>query len=138
MAKPSILPTALEQVLASVGQRLDRGESVEAELPAAIAGISALPAASISQAATVIADTARLCRRRPNVSLLDTLFGKRLTDKEQLLHLPDARFLFLFHLDGRMREASLQRISGGLPSSFLFAAVAWRLNDWAEQVRAAA
>jgi hypothetical protein len=57
---------------------------------------------------------------------------------EQLLKLPELPYLFLFHYDGRMREAALHRISGELPSPFLFAAVALRLNDWAEPVRAAA
>jgi hypothetical protein len=37
-----------------------------------------------------------------------------------------------------MREAALERIAGGLHSSFLFAAIAMRLNDWAEPVRNAA
>lgn len=138
MTKPSVLPANLELLLASIGQRLENGESVAAELPAAIAGISALPAIAISQAAPAIANSAKLYRWRPEPSLFEALFRRRLTDKEQLLQLPDLQYLFLFHLDGRIREASLQRITGGLPSPFLFAAVAFRLNDWVEQVREAA
>jgi hypothetical protein len=125
-------------LLAGIGRRLKKGESVAAELPAAIAGISALPAIAISQAAQAIADTAKLYRWRPEPSLFEAIFRRRLSDKEQLLQLPDLKYLFLFHLDGRIREASLQRITGDLPSPFLFAAVALRLNDWAEEVRKAA
>ncbi|EJT03364.1 hypothetical protein RCCGE510_19989 [Rhizobium sp. CCGE 510] len=55
-----------------------------------------------------------------------------------MLRLPDLRYLFIFHRDGRMREAALQRITGALESPFLFAAVAMRLNDWAQPVRFAA
>lgn len=138
MSKPSVLPVDLEQLLTKIGQRLEDGESVAAELPATIAGISALPAIAISQAAPAIAKTAKLYRWRPEPSLFEALFRRRLTDKEQLLQIPDLRYLFLFHLDGRIREASLQRTTGGLPSPFLFAAVAFRLNDWVEQVREAA
>ena len=138
MTKPSVFPVDFELLLASIGQRLENGESIAAELPAAIAGISALPAIAISQAAPAIANTAKLYRWRSEPSLFEALFRRRLTDKEQLFQLPDLEYLFLFHLDGRIREASLQRITGGLPSPFLFAAVALRLNDWVEQVREAA
>lgn len=133
-----MFPAEVEQALAAVGQRLESGESVEAELPAAIAGISALPATTISQAAPAITHTARLYPWRAEPSFLQMLFRHRLSDKEQLLKLPTLSYLFLFHYDGRIREAALQRISDGLPSSFLFAAVALRLNDWVEPVRAAA
>ena len=138
MTKPGVLPAELEQVLARIGQRLDKGGSVAAELPSAVDGISRLPATAISQAAPAIANAARLYRWRPEPSLFEALYRRRLTDKEQLLHLPDLKYLFLFHHDGRIREASLQRITGGLPSAFLLAAVAWRLNDWVGSVRAAA
>jgi hypothetical protein len=138
MTKRGVLPADVEQALVAVGQRLESGESVEAELPAAITGISALPATTITQAARAIAGTAKLYPWRPEPSFWRTLFRHRLSDQEQLLKLPALSYLFLFHFDGRIREAALQRISGGLPSSFLFAAVALRLNDWVEPVRAAA
>lgn len=138
MTKPSVLAADLELLLASIGRRLENGESIAAELPAAIAGISALPAITISQAAPAIANSAKLYRWRAKPSLFEALLRRRLTDREQLLQVPHLQYLFLFHLDGRMREASLQRITGGLPSPFLFAAVALRLNDWVEQVREAA
>ena len=138
MTKPGVLPVDLELLLARIGQHLENGESVAAELPDAIAGLSALPAIAMSQAAPAIANTAKLYRWRRSPSLLENLFRQRVTDKEQLLQLPDLQYLFLFHFDGRVREAALQRTTGGLPSPFLFAAVALRLNDWVEQVREAA
>lgn len=137
MTKQGVLPANVQQALATIGQRLQNGESVEAELSAAIAGISALPAMAISQAAREIAYIAKL-GHDPEPPFLQALLERRLSEKEQLLRIPKLSYLFLFHGDGRMREAALQRITGGLQSPFLFAAVALRLNDWVEPVRAAA
>lgn len=138
MTKSDILPPNLEKTLAAVGERLHSGRSVKAELPAVLAHMFALPAASISQADPAIATAANLTRWRPKPAWYDKLFWLHLSDREQLLRLPDLRYLFIFHRDGRMREAALQRITGALESPFLFAAVAIRLNDWAQPVRVAA
>jgi hypothetical protein len=138
MTKSDILPPDLQELLVIIGERLNSGQNVEAQLPSAVAGILSLPAATISQSAPAIATSAKLYHRRPEPAWLGRLLRPHLTDKQQLLKLPDLRYLFLFHCDGRMREAALKRTTGGLQSSFLFAAIAIRLNDWAEPVRAAA
>ena len=132
------LPAELEQRLAEVGKCLANGEPVGEALPTAIAGLNALPPTAISQVAYKVADTAKLYRRQPSDDWFPDLFRKQLTHTEQLLQFPDLRFLFLFHYDGRLREAAVQRLADGLPSPFLFAALAWRLNDWVEPVRHAA
>ncbi len=51
---------------------------------------------------------------------------------------PDLAWLLLFHGDGRWRELALDRIAGPPGSAFRFIAITLRLNDWVEQVRAAA
>jgi hypothetical protein len=51
---------------------------------------------------------------------------------------PDYAWLFLFHPDGHVREAALQSVNAFPGSAFFLAALAWRLNDWVEPVRAAA
>jgi hypothetical protein len=66
------------------------------------------------------------------------MFSPRRSAAAQLLQTPGLEYLFIFHRDGRLREAALLKITGGLPSPFLFAAILWRLNDWAEPVRQAA
>ncbi len=137
MSKASVLPPDVSQTLAAVGQRLENSHSVEAELPAAVAGISALPLAILSKADRAIAMAARLYERRPP-SLVERLSRRRVSDAEQLRKLPDLSYLFLFHNIGQIREAALRRIEEGLPSPFLFAAVVLRLNDWARPVRSAA
>lgn len=138
MNKSNILPPDLERQLSIVGEYLTEGRSVGGLLPGVIVGLSGLPATAVSRAATSIAYAAKLMPSRPMPSKVAALFFRRLTDKEQLSRYPDLRYLFLFHLDGRIREGALQRIEGSLPSPFLFAAVAFRLNDWAAPVRAAA
>jgi hypothetical protein len=55
-----------------------------------------------------------------------------------LQELPGLEYLFLFHRDGRLREAALDKLSGPVRSPFFFAMIALRLNDWAVQVRDAA
>ncbi len=59
-------------------------------------------------------------------------------DQALLRDTPQLEYLFLFHKDGRLREAALDKMNGPARSAFLVCALAWRLNDWAEPVRAAA
>jgi hypothetical protein len=51
---------------------------------------------------------------------------------------PDYAWLFLFYPSGHVREAALDTIKDPPTSVFFSAALAWRLNDWAEPVRRAA
>lgn len=63
--------------------------------------------------------------------------GRR-RQQDLLRRVPSYAWLFLFHRDGRMRQAALESIYGAAPSPFFFAALALRLNDWADPVRQAA
>jgi hypothetical protein len=47
-------------------------------------------------------------------------------------------WLYIFHGNGYLRQAALDKISVAPRSAFYFAAIAHRLNDWAEPVRASA
>lgn len=134
----NILPAELTRLLAIAGKHLEKGESVATELPALIAEMYTLPALTINKAASQIAAGARLFIRHKQPSWTQKLLQQSATDSEQLSKLPNLQYLFLFHYDGRIREASLQRMDAGLQSPFWFAAVCLRLNDWAEPVRKAA
>jgi hypothetical protein len=59
-------------------------------------------------------------------------------DRRLLARSPGLEWICIFHADGRTREQALDRISVPPRNAFLFAALAYRLNDWAWQVRAAA
>lgn len=91
----------------------------------------------VTRADGEIANAAGLYRQSPQ-PFLGRLLSPRPSDAELLLRTPGLEYLFIFHRDGRLREASLLKITGGLRSPFFFAAVLWRLNDWAEPVRQAA
>jgi hypothetical protein len=132
-----VIPVGLQATLTLIRSRLARGERLGSELDRALDFMRDLAPEQIGRIERAIAERAGLGRRAPE-PLLSALFRPRLTDLEQLLRTPRLECLFLFHRDGRLREVALQRLTGGLPSPFLFAAVAWRLNDWAQPVRQAA
>lgn len=133
-----VLSIELEQHLAAVGLRLEKGEPVAEFVEPAINGLANLPAAEINRAPRHIAEAAKLYHRLPSTGCRPAPPRQGLTDKEQLIRFPQLGLLFLFHLDGRIREAALQHVVGGLPGPFFFAAIVMRLNDWVEQVRTAA
>lgn len=59
-------------------------------------------------------------------------------DRSPLGSIPGLEYLFLFHRNGHLRQAALERLNGPIESPFFVAALALRLNDWAAPVRAAA
>lgn len=125
-ASTAALPVELYEVLTRIGSKLDQRQSFECELEQALHWLNGLPASVAVRAEREISNAAKLYHSR------------RSTDLEQLVRLPSVEYLFIFHSDGRIREAALKKITGGLRSPFLFAAIAWRLNDWALPVRIAA
>ncbi len=138
--RSNFLSPDLHVTLAEIGQKLARSERIGEELVRAVDLMSDLSPADIARADSAIADAALLHihRQVPSRVGLWLRFRTNVSDMEQLLRTPGLEKLFIFHRDGRLREAALVRLSGGLPNPFLFAAIAWRLNDWAYPVRAAA
>ena len=135
--RPAVLPPELVGALGTLADKLDRGERVEADVSTIIELFGGLDPAAVANHDWAIAEAARL-RHAPPPPAFAWPFTRRRSHGEQLLRTPGLEQIFLFHRDGRLREAALLRITGGLPDAFLFAAVVWRLNDWAPQVRAAA
>ena len=85
--------------------------------------------------ARLIRETAKLWPYRPRAS------GQRpfcVTDPDLPNKVPGVAWLYLFHADGRFREAALHHIPPEVPSGFHLFALAYRQNDWAEPVRHAA
>lgn len=121
----------------AVGNKLRQGGSAGAELETALSLLAGLAPGHVARADGEIAEAAGLHWHPPQPSG-GQLPSPRPSEFEQLLALPGLEYLFVFHRDGRLREAALLKITGGLPTPFLFAAVVWRLNDWAAPVRQAA
>ena len=136
-ARSNLLSAKLQGALTEVGAKLRHGNNADAELKVALDLLADLEPGHVARADGEIAAAAGLQRHSPQL-LLGRLLSPRPREAEQLLQMPSLEYLFLFHRDGRLREAALLKVTGGLPSPFLFAAVLWRLNDWAEPVRQAA
>lgn len=137
MARHSVLSPELLSALNTVGAKLQEGGKAGRELEVAVGFLSGLDARHVARADREIADAAGL-HRHPPQPLIGRLLSRRPSGAKQLLALPGLEYLFLFHRDGRLREAALLKMTGGLPSPFIFATVLWRLNDWAAPVRQAA
>lgn len=97
--------------------------------------LDALPAAAVGAAAIDLPWALGILGKFDHPSQIELVRARRLA---RLNAIPGLEHLFLFHADGRLREAALDRIDGGARSAFFFAAIALRLNDWAEPVRKAA
>lgn len=90
---------------------------------------------SISEADGSIADAAELRSWEPKLSWWRRLFSRRKDDLNLLSGNPEFAYLFVFHRNGFIRQAALERITEAIPNAFLVSAIAWRLNDWVPQVR---
>lgn len=143
MGKPqkSVLPPSLRSDLQRLGSGLQAGQ-VDLDLLAdCLQGIDALPPALVTRADRDIREAADLRWRvpfvlRPPSTFLKSLWAKPTPDYFRMLATTDGlERLFLFHGDGRLRAAALEKLRGGVGSSFILAAVALRLNDWADMVR---
>lgn len=116
-------PTRL--VLFGLGEALRTGHPLSDHLDMTLTDLAALRPEVVARADREIADAAGLQHGSS-------------THRTLLSQTPRLAWMFIFHRDGRLREAALRQIGGGLESPFLVAAVALRLNDWAAPVRAAA
>jgi len=140
MKKPTvaILPDQLVELLGCISSKLERQQGIQNELGRALLWLNDLPASTVARAELEISKAARLYRYRQPPKPRFFWLSARPSGIEQLEREPGLEYLFIFHMDGTLREAALNKIASGLPSPFLFAAIAWRLNDWAAPVRVAA
>lgn len=140
MKSPSapVLPIQLLEALGCIGSKLEQGQSIESELGCVLRELNNLPAETVVRAEREISSAAKLHRYRRRPKLFTQWLWARPSDIERLEREAGLEYLFIFHMDGTVREAALNKIASGLPSPFMFAGVAWRLNDWALPVRIAA
>jgi hypothetical protein len=134
----SILSDTLRGKLSILGSRLEQQLPINHEFDGVLAELNKLSPAVVVRADHEIALAGNLQKWRRQIPLVVRLFSSRMRDMDQLAQVDDLKFLFIFHKDGCIREAALKRIDAPIPSPFLFAAIAWRLNDWVAPVRQAA
>ncbi len=141
--KHSCLPPACQRAIRAVRQAL-RGESVfpiDVALPKALdmvaQAFAGLPPEIIARAEQEIRFIADLWSYQPYHNRTNQLEYFKWIDREvaKLDGFPALAMLYLFHSDGRLRQAALHRIAPTTLSPFLFAALTARLNDWARPVR---
>ncbi len=141
--KHSCMPPACQRAIRAVRQAL-RGEAVfpvDVALPKALDMVAQafadLPPEIIARAAQEIRFIADLWSHQPYYDRTNQLEYFKWVDREvaKLDGFPKLAMLYLFHSDGRLRQAALHRIAPTMLSPFLFVALSARLNDWVRPVR---
>lgn len=134
----SPLSLDLREALNDVDRNLHAGFDVTAAFAAIPAMFEMIEPESLTKAEGDIVHLTELYRRPTEPSLMARFIGRCRTHEEQLRSVANLEHLFVFHRDGRLREAALRKFDGPISSPFMFVALAWRLNDWVAEVRAAA
>ena len=132
------MPETLRASLVRLGEAVQDAALWRAELRNAVARLEVLSPDAVARADGEIAGLARLYHRHQADRWTPLPRPPGMSDDDLLQATPGLEYLFVFHRDGRLREAALNRFEGGAKSPFFFAAIAYRLNDWALPVRAAA
>lgn len=140
----SALPPLIRAELETFGTELAEGRADRGKVQAIRSQLDHLPPASISRIDSEIAYLARMFHQPREIRVVPSLlsrlpsFTRELSHSALLQKTAGLEYLFIFHRDGWLREAALNRISAPPSSPFYFAAVSYRLNDWVPQVRSAA
>ncbi|WP_084192421.1 hypothetical protein [Parasphingorhabdus marina] len=114
------------------------GTDISRELDDALPLLWALPPGSIAKAEHEIVDACELHRYPRYYPTLPGALSPTASMADILDRHDGLKYLYIFHRDGKLRQAALNRISNSLPTPFAFISIAWRLNDWVPQVRKAA
>ncbi|WP_292063211.1 hypothetical protein [Brevundimonas sp. UBA7664] len=150
------LPPSLIATLGPLGDALRQTTPDQLAIRRCVRALEELPPSDVDRAyralgvwVNMVEWTAFKPPGRPR-SILDWLFGapkapaagmprrpNRTKAFSQMARTPGLEVIFLFCPDGYIREAALNRLTAA-SSPFVLTAVAYRLNDWVEAVRAAA
>jgi hypothetical protein len=129
------LTPSLDAALTEYRRARDVNRNIDEKLRLLLVQIGKQSSATIANADGEIANAAALNWWQPKQSAFQRVFRAPTSESELLLKTPGLEYLYIFHRNGHLREQALNRVHGPLPNSFIAAAVAWRLNDWASQVR---
>ncbi len=138
-----MLPPKLQTDIAMLSKAIDRDMYVGTSLSHYISGIRGLPPEIIVRAAAEIQTIGERHRgwEAPGEREMKLFGPSSPIPKVELPALakhPQLANLYVFHANGRLREAALKGWPEPPDSPFGFVAIAYRLNDWAKQVRDAA
>ena len=140
-----VLSASLAESLKDVGQLVTQRKrlfvkrsDIQPPLEKVIEQLAGLRSADIARAEKEICDAGGLDYRWTRGAGSGWQQPQRAHAAGQLKLSPDLAYLFIFHRDGYLREAALRSLERPMPGAFFATAIAWRMNDWVQQVRDAA
>lgn len=158
MSRPGRIPEHIAPKLFELGFQLEARRPAAGLVSEIVDDLAALPSRSVVRIGAGLSGMNGLFWRHPSAPPppaargIRRLFGLsvpathvsppspadwRRSHMALLADTPRLEFLFLFHPNGHLREAALNKLTD-IPSPFFVSALALRLNDWAFQVRRAA
>lgn len=147
MMKARTFPKHLLRDLAAVGEAREHGRAPIDLMRRVVVSLNALPPRDVVRADEIVPREAHMFSWwywPPPKGIFARLWRwvnwwqpPHLKDSGLVRRHPELAPLFLFHKNGYVRQAALRSLQS-LPSGFVAAALALRLNDWVEQVREAA
>ncbi|MEC4589423.1 MULTISPECIES: hypothetical protein [Nitrospirillum] len=131
------LPEAVDDALWRLESDLRQGRAREDSVQRVVSLIAGLPPQKLVAVGQHVRDALVAVPPAP-VEFLQRWLGGAEGEMGLLRATPGLEYLFLFHRDGHLRQAALDKIDQAPPGVFWIAAIAYRQNDWAPAVRAAA
>ncbi|MBB4612937.1 hypothetical protein [Novosphingobium taihuense] len=132
------LSSELQIALENVGKDLAARRDASRAFFAVPTMLDAIEPSALSIAESRIIEAAQLYRFERPVPLWRALILREINASYQLKKISQIENLFIFHRNGHLRQAALDKFLGPISSPFVMVAVAWRLNDWVPEVRHAA
>lgn len=137
----SFLPTSAQDAVFALGDAVSRRDETQALTETYRQSMAALPARTVSRALIEIRDIGQLHEHPSDLPVRGLLMFKtgRVTPLTKLLaNSPDLGWLMIFHGNGHVRQATLDRLQSLPISAFELTALVYKLNDWVGIVRASA
>ena len=138
--KCSVLTPDAQTAVFKLGQAIENGTNISKKIFKFRDALKTLPASSVPRASIEIREIAKFHKiyHQPvqTSGFLIKLVKPTLLDK--LNSNPDLGWLLIFHGNGYVRQAALEKLNNAPESEFEFSAIVYRLNDWVGNVRTAA
>lgn len=138
----SVLPPDLQTNIVTLATAIANKSDLQKHILDFRTGTQHLPAGSIPRASSEIAEFISDDLNNRNWSFFSFIgIRGKAVNRAHLYAMkksPQIGFLLQFHCSGWVREAALKALDAAPNSPFEFAAAAYRLNDWVENVRNAA
>lgn len=143
--KRSVLPPDAQTAVFELGQAIENRTSLSKQISKFRDALKTVPASSVPRASREIREIAKIYESYHQPVQTSGFFSKLLiaiklkpTLLDKLNSNPDLGWLLIFHGNGYVRQAALEKLNDAPNSEFEFSAIVYRLNDWVENIRTAA